>query len=219
MKTVYFVRHGETEGNTGRIFQGPDTPLTELGLEQGRIVAGRCAKLSFDALISSPFRRAIQTAEIIAARKGIEVEVSDLFTEMRRPSRLAGRSRSDPEAVKLEEAWQKSCLGDAPKVEDGDDFDSGKARASQALSFLEDHSAENILVVTHGLFLRTFYASVVLQDTMTSSEFKRILFTLQSNNTGISVFTHNQRSAANVMDGGENIHWRMRIWNDHAHLG
>ena len=40
MKTVFFVRHGETEFNREKRLQGwIDSPLSETGLEQGRIVA------------------------------------------------------------------------------------------------------------------------------------------------------------------------------------
>ncbi|OGG52722.1 hypothetical protein A2851_03930 [Candidatus Kaiserbacteria bacterium RIFCSPHIGHO2_01_FULL_53_29] len=219
MKTIYFVRHGETEGNTGKLFQGADTPLTQRGLDQARTVASRCVKLPITALVSSSTKRALQTAEIIGEKMGLSVESVDLFAEVRRPSRLVGRSKDDAEARQMEEAWHRSCCGDGPRVEDGENFDDGKARAGAALTFLENHSADSLLVVTHGLFLRTLFARVVLGENMTGSEFKRIIFTLQSDNTGIFVFTHDVTYAASVLDGGKDVHWRMRVWNDRAHLG
>src|SRR3989344_5840883 len=189
MKTIYFVRHGQTEGNTGKLFQGPDTPLTARGLEQARIVAERCTKLPVERLLSSPAERALQTARLIS------------------------------DARALHDAWLKSCLGEGPRVDDGENFEDGKRRASEALSFLEQYPADRLLVVTHGLFLRTLYARVVFGESMTPAEFKRVLVTLQSDNTSISVFTYKFRHPGNVMDGDDDVHWRMRIWNDHAHLG
>jgi len=219
MKTIYFVRHGQTEGNTGKLFQGPDTPLTERGLEQARIVAERCTKLPVERLLSSPAERALQTARLISDAIRLPVESSPLFTEVRRPSTLIGRSTEDAEARALQDAWLKSCLGEGPRVDDGENFEDGKRRANEALSFLEQYPADRLLVVTHGLFLRTLYARVVFGESMTPAEFKRVLVTLQSDNTSISVFTYKFRHPGNVMDGDDDVHWRMRIWNDHAHLG
>ncbi len=84
MKTIYFVRHGETEGNTGKIYQGIDTPLMEAGLEQARLVADRCAHLKVTAMVTSDALRAQQTAQIISAKTGMDFETSPLFAERRR---------------------------------------------------------------------------------------------------------------------------------------
>ena len=72
MKTVYFVRHGESEANTGEapVFQGPTSLLTEKGKEQARFIAKRVSKLSFDAIISSPAVRTIATADAIREEVG-----------------------------------------------------------------------------------------------------------------------------------------------------
>ena len=213
MKTVYFVRHGETEGNTGKIFQGSDTPLNERGFEQARVVAERCAKLPVQALLASSMKRAQQTAEVIGKRIGLPIESSDLFAEAKRPTTLMGRSRDDKDAYKMELAWIKGYLGEGPKVEDGEHFDELIRRAGAALDYVEQHSAEHILVVTHGLFLKELYARLVFGGSVTSEEFKKIVFSLRSDNTGITVFTRDE----SIEKPG--IHWVMRVWNDHAHCG
>lgn len=72
---VILMRHGQSEGNLLRIFQGSlDYPLTELGREQavtaGRWLAGRGMPLK--AIYSSPLARASETAGIIAAETGVD---------------------------------------------------------------------------------------------------------------------------------------------------
>jgi broad specificity phosphatase PhoE len=63
------IRHGETEWNAqGREIGQLDSPLTERGIQQARLVAGRLNQGVFHALYSSDLGRAIQTAEIIAAK-------------------------------------------------------------------------------------------------------------------------------------------------------
>ena len=56
---IYFVRHGETEWNVKKIFQGvKDSPLTSLGKEQARKLKNRLNQLDFDYFYSSPLGRA-----------------------------------------------------------------------------------------------------------------------------------------------------------------
>src|SRR6266436_6513686 len=60
------IRHGETEWNVqGREAGQLDSVLTERGIQQARLVAGRLNRAAFHALYSSDLGRAIQTAEII----------------------------------------------------------------------------------------------------------------------------------------------------------
>jgi broad specificity phosphatase PhoE len=63
------------------MFQPPTSPLTEKGQEQAQMIAKRAARLYFDALISSPFTRARETAEAIARATEAGIEYSDLFVE------------------------------------------------------------------------------------------------------------------------------------------
>ncbi|MCX8073702.1 MAG: histidine phosphatase family protein [Candidatus Binatia bacterium] len=71
------VRHGESEGNRDRCFCAtPEVPLTALGREQA-LAAARALQEQFRParLISSPYRRAWETAQVIAHELGLRVEV------------------------------------------------------------------------------------------------------------------------------------------------
>jgi broad specificity phosphatase PhoE len=59
------VRHGQSLANTQGLCATPDSPLTELGIEQAKQAAAQLKAANFDALWSSPVFRAQQTAEII----------------------------------------------------------------------------------------------------------------------------------------------------------
>ena len=75
------MRHGQAH-HDGRGFYGPDAPLSELGRRQAVSLA---ASLSFspalDALYSSSLPRAVETAEAVAARLGLEVMVDRRLAE------------------------------------------------------------------------------------------------------------------------------------------
>ena len=71
---IFLVRHGETEWNRARRYQGwSDSPLTGLGVAQAEAIGHRLAALPDAArapIVASPIGRARRTAEIIAAQLG-----------------------------------------------------------------------------------------------------------------------------------------------------
>jgi broad specificity phosphatase PhoE len=80
---LLLVRHGESEGNRDRTFtQNPEVPLTPFGREQARAAAQRMTRRYRPSrVVASPYVRARQTAEIIAAVVGLAVEFDAAFRE------------------------------------------------------------------------------------------------------------------------------------------
>lgn len=63
---LYVVRHGETKWNKEGKLQGwLDSALTEEGIEQAKQLRNMLQKISFDAVYSSPSKRAMDTATIL----------------------------------------------------------------------------------------------------------------------------------------------------------
>jgi broad specificity phosphatase PhoE len=70
---ILLVRHGETDWNIEGLVQGrSDLPLNERGREQAHAVAGALGGRGIRRIVSSPLRRAMQTAGIIAAALGLD---------------------------------------------------------------------------------------------------------------------------------------------------
>lgn len=85
MARLILVRHGETEWNRTMRYQGQtDTELNETGIRQAERAADRLAGESIDSVYSSDLKRARSTAEIIAARHGMDGAIRDssLLREM-----------------------------------------------------------------------------------------------------------------------------------------
>lgn len=61
-----FLRHGETEGNAQRIYQGLESPLNPTGLEQARRAAEYLRAHAVERILASDMRRAWQTAQAAA---------------------------------------------------------------------------------------------------------------------------------------------------------
>ena len=69
---ILLVRHGETDWNTEELVQGrTDLPLNALGLEQAGEVARALVGRGIHRVVSSPLRRATQTAEVVTQVLGL----------------------------------------------------------------------------------------------------------------------------------------------------
>ena len=80
---LYLVRHGETEWNReGRAQGRADVPLNEAGIAQSQALAATFASLNVAAVMSSSSRRAVRTAEAIAAPHNLEVTARDDLLEL-----------------------------------------------------------------------------------------------------------------------------------------
>ena len=79
---------GETDWNIARRMQGhSDIPLNANGLRQARQAAAGMRGLPIDRILTSPLRRAKQTAQAVAAGRGVPVLIEENLIEMgvRRP--------------------------------------------------------------------------------------------------------------------------------------
>lgn len=214
MKSVYFVRHGEAEVNlaTAEAFGGPESPLTERGWQQARLIATRAAKLQAQALIASGLRRAQETAQVIADETGLTIETTDLFAEAYPPSATIGQRRDDDEARALTKEWEQSFYTEGVRVADGDNFDDMRARAQEALRYLEERLEDEILVVTHGHFLRYLIGIAIFGEAFSVQHAGAMRWGIRTSNTGITRMRFDP-------DDKKHPGWYLSVWNDHAHLG
>jgi 2,3-bisphosphoglycerate-dependent phosphoglycerate mutase len=151
--TVYFARHGENRANLTRELSHRvvDYPLTPRGVEQARGLAERVGRVR--RVVSSPLRRAMQTAELVGAVTGHRVEVIEELRELN-VGRLDGRR--DPEAWQAYHAvlaaWR---AGDhATAFPGGEDYPTLVDRLRGALARIAAGTDGPVLVVGHGGGLR-----------------------------------------------------------------
>jgi len=77
MTEIILVRHGETEWNVSEVFRGRiDIELNQTGIKQAELLAEYLSDLKLDAIYSSPLKRALTTAEIIASYHKLDVEIT-----------------------------------------------------------------------------------------------------------------------------------------------
>lgn len=77
---LYIIRHGESQGNIGLDVDAPK--LTELGEKQAELLALRLRNINFDAILSSPLTRAIQTATPLSELQNIPITIIHTLHEV-----------------------------------------------------------------------------------------------------------------------------------------
>ena len=83
MGILYYIRHGETENNSRKIYTGwKDVELNKKGMQQAHDLGIRFKGMGVDLIISSPLLRAKQTADIINNYIGKDIMIDDRFKEV-----------------------------------------------------------------------------------------------------------------------------------------
>ncbi len=149
--TICLMRHGETNWNVSRRFQGmTDIPLNECGREQARLTAHYLSSVSWDCAISSPLLRAKETAGIIAQNLQLgEVYIMDELAERD----VGSGTGYTPEEYQIA-AGQGRLVG----VES---FEMVRDRAMSALTKLgEEHAGRRMIVVSHGAVINAVLSAL-----------------------------------------------------------
>ena len=83
---LYFVRHGETDVNSGLQQANTaqfDEPLNTVGMAQAEQLAEELKDIAFDAMVSSPLRRTMQTAKVINKFHNLNIQTDDVWRELK----------------------------------------------------------------------------------------------------------------------------------------
>ncbi len=169
MTTILLARHGETDWNRDNRFQGHADPLlNETGRAQAAELSKTLAGEALAAVYSSPLRRAFETAQIVAARHGLEPVPLDALREVDVGS-WQGLTRTEIEARFPEQFARWLDYKDG--WEDGESYEEmGRRVIAGLLELAAGHAGERILAVTHGGPVRAVYA---VADEITHAEARR----------------------------------------------
>ncbi len=212
-KYLYVVRHGQSESNVDHTKRGPDSPLTEKGIEQARTVAYRFKKVPIEVVVASTMTRAKNTAEIIAETIGSkEIIFSDLAREIDHPKEATGLSWNDPRThhILRDIYWDN----DGKKRPSGEEsFEDISLRVIKLLDLIAKRPEEHILLVSHGRFMKALLGEVLLTESFSSKDFWRLLEHIGANNSGVSVFNYFPEDTY-----FKKPKWWLVSWNDTTHL-
>ena len=190
-RTIFLIRHGETEGNAARIVQLPDAALSPRGIAQAERLACRLAAEGIALILSSDLQRAMTTAEHVRRATGAPIAFDPLLQE-----RNFGALRGTP----------YSQIGLDPFAPDfeppgGESWPIFHARVDRAWEAIQARATEvdgPLAVISHGLVCRSLAARhVMLPEATIAPE--------RWENTSVT-----------IVDGP--APWRVRLLNCVAHL-
>lgn len=140
-----FIRHGQTDWNRDGLLQGStDIPLNDTGRDQARDAIMTLRSLPWDAVVSSPLRRARETAQIVA--DGLGIRLGDAYPEL--VERDYGTLEGTPSATAIER-WPDRGYPGAERL------DSVATRGVSALERIAaDLPGAAVVVVCHGTIIR-----------------------------------------------------------------
>jgi broad specificity phosphatase PhoE len=151
-RRVVVLRHGETDHNAARIWQGHlDTQLSEVGLRQADAVGPAIAALSPNRIVSSDLARARLTAESVGRACGIPVDLDPRFRE------IDVGAWQGLTAAEVADGWPQvqDALARGEDVRRGDHGETGSEVAQRVGAALTEHlealgPGECLVVSTHG---------------------------------------------------------------------
>jgi broad specificity phosphatase PhoE len=161
MPVLLLVRHGETEWNRERRWQGQfDLPLTPVGEQQSRAIAARLADVGAVAVYSSDLTRARQTADAIALTCGLDVQFDPGLREVDVGSWVGLTS---DEAGVRDPAGHARWVAGGTGWTDGETYPAMAERVVRTVREIADRHAarERIVIVAHGGPIRALAAHAV----------------------------------------------------------
>jgi len=205
MTDLYFIRHGEALGAVHHIIG--DTALSPLGNLQAERLRDRLAatgEIAADALISSTFKRARQTAEIIAPAFELPIVFDDEVQELR-DGVGEGMQVEEYRAKYGEVNFRETPFRQVAPA--GENWGQFVLRVSTALDrIVRENERKTIVIVCHGGVIG---ASFLYFLGIGSLQYPQAGF--DTSNTSI---THWARRSIS----GRPARWRLKCYNDNMHL-
>ena len=168
MKTtnIYLIRHGEPEASSrGRCYGKLDYGLSPKGEAQIKRDLAYFEKVQLETIITSPRRRASESARIIAEARGLEALIEPDFAEINF-GLLDGMLYEDAE--RLHPAVYQEWMAHPTRVQfpEGESFTTFKTRVLGAFTrIVAQHQGETLAIFSHGGINRTILASLLkMQD-------------------------------------------------------
>jgi len=149
---LFFCRHGyrddhdvEFKGNGG---------LTTYGIAQAKLLGKELKKYNIDYMVSSPYKRTLITAEIIAASINISYDVDPLYSEWLNKEWHNKQPQIEDE-ITISKKYPRAvfCSNDLRVVNSfPEDYKSLNARCKMAANKIQKDS-RNVLIITHGIII------------------------------------------------------------------
>lgn len=150
MKRIALIRHGATEANLRKFYAGStDLPLALEGQRQAEALAERVKAMQPDKILSSPLKRAQDTAKIATSGINLEIELDDNLREVDfgkwENKSYTELARDYKEDLDKWFSWDPDF-----RFPEGESFKGFSQRVGDVMERIESESAGSLIVFTHG---------------------------------------------------------------------
>jgi phosphoserine phosphatase len=155
---VLLIRHGVTDWHEqGRVLGQRDLPLSQTGVEQIRETAAALDGVKLAEIITSPLQRALQSAEILGRRHGIEVARDPRLTDFQL-GKWSGMALADIAATPEYQRFLASPT--EGRIPGGESLEEIRRRAVAAIeqAITDNPSGDAIAIVSHAGVIRVVLA-------------------------------------------------------------
>lgn len=201
MTRIYLIRHGATVLTAEDRFAGStDVLLSDEGREQFRLLSERLSRVELAAVYSSPMRRTVESAEILARPHQLPVTAVEAFREIAH-GRWEERTRAEVEREYAEEyaRWNEDPYTFAPAG--GETGLAVTARAlPELLEVVARHQGQRVAIVSHKATIRLLLSSLLGFDPRRYRE-----------------HLDQSPAALNILDFKDLAHARLMAFNDTSH--
>ncbi|WP_449622427.1 histidine phosphatase family protein [Robertmurraya sp. Marseille-Q9965] len=153
MKKIYLIRHCEAEG------QAFEAKLTVKGIKQASELETFFVDKRVERIISSPYKRTVQSIQPLSDRLNLEIELDNRLTE-----RVLSSENLPDWYEKLQETFEDLDL----KFEGGESSQEAMNRIVEVIEEVIQSTADNVVIVTHGnlmsLLLKHFHQEFGFND-------------------------------------------------------
>ena len=213
---LILIRHAKSVNYENNKRQSPLTGLGDFGKNQASLLADRIKNLSestghkYKCVITSDWKRANETAEIISKRLKIPLVESPYIHEYLSNKILENQPLDSDIVKEFKKAVKNKGINLDWKFRgEGECLRDVINRATKfRKELLNKYKNNNVLVVSHGLFVTAFITTLLLGDNYKDEEFDRVSKMIFLENTSITHLEYDEEKQS----------WRIHCLNDSSHL-
>jgi broad specificity phosphatase PhoE len=183
MTELLLVRHGETEWNVNEVFRGRiDVDLNRNGIKQAGLLAEYLKTAVIEAVYSSPLKRALGTARIIARPHRLEPRIEAGLTDFDYGA-WQGISHGEvkDKYKELYDVW--SSRPEQVRMPGGETLEEVRARALAVIQDIVNKHQGTVVLVSHRVVNKVLICALLGLD---NSHF----WNIRQDNCGITTFSY-----------------------------
>ena len=183
MAELILARHGETAWNVEKVFRGrADVDLDRVGLKQAELLGKYLSNWELEAIYSSPLRRALDTANMVARYQKVAVRVAEGLTDF---DYGEWQSVPEQEVKKLYPALLNEWHSNPHKVRTpgGESLEDVRRRVVELINDILPRHRGNVLLVSHRVVIKVLICYLLGLD---NSHF----WNIRQDVCGITTFDH-----------------------------